>query len=309
MFSDIITGAGENNGSNTANNLIKRLSGPATLFWLGGLVGLISIYGWQILPTTNDVSQQLYWLIGGLIILLTSDVAMGWFTLPLLQLLEGYNWPEADRAKFVNRLRIELEAKLEEWDKLGKKDVAKNISPAEQRRYTQLEYELSLYPAKFDNLMPTKIGNILRAAEQYPHDHYGLESITVWPRLWVLLPDTMKLELAVARQNLDQAVQLFGWGLLFLVWAILAYWSPLMILAVPAGLLMIVGGYYRAISTAKVYGDMIRTAFDLYRFELYHALKLPLPANSEAEIEQGKLLTSYIFRGDVVVVYEHDGGF
>jgi hypothetical protein len=119
----------------------------------------------------------------------------------------------------------------------------------------------------------------------------------------------MKLELAVARQNLDQAVQLFGWGLLFLVWAILAYWSPPMILAVPAGLLMIVGGYYRAISTAKVYGDMIRTAFDLYRFELYHALKLPLPANSEAEIEQGKLLTSYIFRGDVVVVYEHDGGF
>jgi len=44
-------------------------------------------------------------------------------------------------------------------------------------------------PAESDRHMPTKLGNILRAAELRSKDKYGLDAVICWPRLWLLLPD------------------------------------------------------------------------------------------------------------------------
>ncbi len=77
----------------------------------------------------------------------------------------------------------------------------------------------------------TPIGNILRAAERRPADKYGLDTITVWPHLWLLLPEDNRQELRAARTSLDTAVAAATWGLLFCVftpftpWPSLSAWS------------------------------------------------------------------------------------
>ena len=158
--------------------------------------------------------------------------------------------------------------------------------------YLRLDRELMYhYPTNTKEVLPTALGNRLRAAEQYPHTHYGLDALIVWPRLWHLLPVPVQESIASSRQALDEAVRLFGWGLLTALWGIWAWW------AVPLGLGLAVAAWFRALHTAEVYGELIRTAFDLYRFALYEALRWPPPSDSDAEYEYGKQLTAYLFRG------------
>jgi hypothetical protein len=50
---------------------------------------------------------------------------------------------------------------------------------------------------------------------------------------------------------------------------------------------------------ARNYGDLIDAAFDLYRHQLYRALRVPLPRNSEEEKKAGQLLSENLWRGPV----------
>jgi hypothetical protein len=55
--------------------------------------------------------------------------------------------------------------------------------------------------------------------------------------------------------------------------------------------------YRGMIVAAGVYGDLVRSAFDLHRFDLYRALAWPLPENLDNERQLGMQLTTYLFRG------------
>ncbi len=139
--------------------------------------------------------------------------------------------------------------------------------------------------------MPTKLGNILRSAENRPWDKYGLDAVICWPRLWLLLPEEVKKELSEARASLDSAARTLLWGVLFLVWTIWAWWALLV------GLIIAIWAYQWALNAAEVYGDLLESTFDLHRFSLYDMLRWPPPENSVVEKEEGTKLTRYLFRG------------
>ncbi|MGW2183580.1 hypothetical protein ACWCXX_37285 [Streptomyces sp. NPDC001732] len=112
--------------------------------------------------------------------------------------------------------------------------------------------------------MPTRIGNTLRAVETRPVDKYGLDVVSVWPHLWLLLPDTARKEIATARVSLDASVAASIWGVLFVLFAPLTLW------AVPAGLgVAVVAVVAWVPSRAEVYADLLEAGFDLYRRTLY----------------------------------------
>jgi hypothetical protein len=46
-----------------------------------------------------------------------------------------------------------------------------------------------------------------------------------------------------------------------------------------------------------IYGDLLESAFDLYRTLLYKSLRWKLPRNPTEERELGKGLTDYLWRG------------
>ncbi len=292
MFANLLDNVNQNVDSSLGETIARHLFGPAAFFWLGGLVAWLSIDEQQTFSTlilTADISQQLVGLTLGLAILIISDVIMEGFTMPLLQLLEGYYWLHwVD----MGAIRATVAAKRAERESLKS---TYGTDPVATRRYQALSQELTNYALDSNHIMPTTVGNILRAAEEYSRERYGLEAVTVWPRLWVLLSDELKQELILARAQLNRAVQVMAWGILFPIWAIFAAWNFIMLFALVIAPIMVIVGYYQAIQSATTYGDFIRTAFDLHRFKLYEALKWPRPEDTESEIDVGESLTQYLF--------------
>lgn len=140
--------------------------------------------------------------------------------------------------------------------------------------------------------MPTALGNTLRAAESHPVDKYGLDGVSVWPHLWLVLPDATRQELMTARAALDSAARACVWGLLFVAFT---PWTPL---AAPTGLVVAAcAAYWWAPAAAQVFADLVEAAFDLHRTALYQQLRWPLPANPQDERAEGQHLTMYLWRG------------
>jgi hypothetical protein len=63
-----------------------------------------------------------------------------------------------------------------------------------------------------------------RAVEERVHLAYGLDLSSLWPRLWLIVPDAARTELAAARTAVATHPRLVGWGLLYLVPAL--WWWP-----------------------------------------------------------------------------------
>ena len=81
------------------------------------------------------------------------------------------------------------------------------------------------------------------------------------------------------------------------------------------GLIVALLSYVGATQAAATYGDLLRAAFDLHRFDLYQALHWPLPPSWKAEKPApagqaptyGQALSQFLYRGLGVqdVVYGH----
>lgn len=149
------------------------------------------------------------------------------------------------------------------------------------------------FPLDEADLLPTRVGNILRAAERRPYYRYGLDAIVCWPRLWLLLPEAVKQDLQAAQTELNNAVRLVFWSGLFCMWEIWAWW------AIPIGVIAAWFAYGWAIEAASVYGALIEATFDLHRSLLYQALNWQRPDDPEEERRVGNQLTDYLWRGAV----------
>jgi hypothetical protein len=214
----------------------------------------------------------------------------------LLRLLEGYHWPGLlsgfsvclwDKLLYARR-----ESRLQELGGRYLGEQAPPLSPAETQEYALLDRDLMYLPAKNQRL-PTRLGNLLRAYELRPSEKYGLDALICWPRLWLLLPSHVREEIQAARKRLDDTVQIWFWGAAFLVWSVLTWW------AVPLALLQVVLTRRWLLDEATVYGELVESAYDLHRVDLYKALRWPLPEGPAQEVASGLALTAYLWRGTV----------
>ncbi|MEV1241345.1 hypothetical protein [Nonomuraea sp. NPDC049750] len=152
----------------------------------------------------------------------------------------------------------------------------------------------SLYPVEESRLMPTALGNILRGAEDHSRDRYGIDGVTAWPRLYATLPDTFRQTFAAAAGDLDLMVTVSGLGLAFSLaggalgavllpwhWALGCCWG---------GLVVAWWGYRGAVCAAEPYGELFRSAFDVYRWTLLDTMGLRRPSEYRGEPEQWRQL-------------------
>lgn len=272
--------------------------GPALAFWGGGLLAWAWHTGWDwqqlvdLLVAIDHPAAYVALAVGGLLVLAASSVVISWLQLPILRLLEGY-WPwPLRRLRFglARWVAKRLETKEDAWQDLAA-IKPEDRSAEEQEKYARLDAQLARYPVDPRHLMPTRLGNVLRAAEEYPQVRYGLVMGVCWPRLWLALPKEPQETLSQARQKLNGAARLFAWGLLFAVWVVWAWW------AVPVALVVAAAAYWGMLHAAGAYGDLLRSAFDLYRFTLYEEVRWPLPQAPELEVVMGRRLSEYLFRG------------
>jgi hypothetical protein len=264
--------------------------GPTLVFWGGGLLAWAQAHDLAAQVSRWDklsVAEQIAWAIVGLIWVALWTTLMERAQTGLLRLAEGYwpSWLDWLRNRLAESWAKRIESHRAKLDRLGHSVTMQDLY--ERRR---LDAELARLPVRWDQTMPTRLGNILRAAEEYPSVRYGLASGVCWPRLYPLLSAGLREALGQARATLNEMVRLTVWSLAFMVWVV---WQPWALAGLPIAWLT----YRGMVQAAGVYGDLIRAAFDLHRFDLYKALSWPLPDKPEGETMMGKQLTEYLFRG------------
>lgn len=161
------------------------------------------------------------------------------------------------------------------------------------------------YPTE-TRLLPTALGNLLRAAESRPAENYGLDALVTWPCLAPLISPELKATLADLRNQLDLAARMvLTFSLSALLGLLYLYrWGGWLLVPL-GGLLLAWLSYRAALSAALAYGDAIQAAYHLHRFGLLTALHLPLPKDRNEELAVNRQLSNFLKDGAGNLVYVH----
>jgi hypothetical protein len=290
-----------------AEQWVINILTPAFVFWAEGAIIAIQKIGWKNiykLFTTLPEILQIGSLVGIFILMSISAFIVQKFDRKIIRLLEGY-WVEIFGLLFLlKKCQVKRRKNLqEEFNKVNP------YTDKTYNKYIRLDRQLQYYPTKERDILPTRLGNILRSAERRPLDQYGLDAIIIWPRLWILLPDGVRADLQAAYSDLNVAARAWLWSILCLVWvpfyATCVWWWWLLPIIVVAIALYIYYGWL--LETAINYSNLIDAVFDLHRVTLYKSLRWKLPENSLEEKVFGLEITNYLWRGadpDKPVVFQ-----
>ncbi len=210
--------------------------------------------GWW---SKRDATSQLVLGFGTLLSITVLAYILEALTTPIVRLFEGY-WTESN---------------LSRWAR--KRQTARRDKLSDSARYQR-------FPVNSNLVKPTRLGNVLVAAEEYPHQLYRLDAVLWWPRLAALLPETLRTQidaaltpmLAMLNLSLMLMVLTAGTGAT-LIWAHRWWWQLACVLV--AELLLARLCYLAASIQAEDYGATVRVAFDLHRFDLLKQMHIPLP--------------------------------
>ncbi|MDO3333864.1 hypothetical protein [Mycobacteroides abscessus] len=279
----------------TADLLDKRFLVGLVLPCLGFIavitVLVITGLGWDRAHrtwTTTSAGGRWTIAIVAVAALLLLAALLGTQVTNLVRVWEGY-WPDPLR-RFGQRRQRRKYTKL--------KDSNESDSARKQLQF----------PTQPDDFLPTRLGNTLLAAENHSRERYGIDSVVFWPRQYMALPGDIRALVDDARRTLDQLVVIASLAVLACLAALslpivsLAWKSvsapPVVWLPLAAGgLLVALLSYQSAVAAAAVFGDAVRSVFDLYRTELLIKLGVASPHTRAIERQTWEALGQLIYRG------------
>jgi len=160
-----------------------------------------------------------------------------------------------------------------------------------------------LYPPSERDVRPTRLGNVLGAAELYPGDprRYGADASFFWPRLYPLLPDVMRAALADARSAMESLLLFSAFAVAFaataLVSGIAGVISPAAaVIGGASGLVVSPLAYRLAVRAGLDFGELIRASFDVYRRDLLRAMGYPPPGTLDEERDVWRAVSKQLYR-------------
>ncbi|MFF7978019.1 hypothetical protein ACFZDK_02665 [Streptomyces sp. NPDC007901] len=225
------------------------------------------------------------------------------FQVRAVRVLEGY-W---DRWPLTARLAGVLAAlQRRRWQALRRRAVASANGDADRRTRADARRRLAALPTA-DILLPTALGNALRAGEVSAGERYGLTTLTSWPRIYPQVSDPLAEALRSARDALDSAVNLcWAFSALTAASAVALYDEPSAWWLCAAGLVLAAVAYKGAVTTAQAYSGLMHVVYDLHRFDLLDALHYPLPADpASAEALFGEVSDEFTGRRRRIRPYGH----
>lgn len=172
------------------------------------------------------------------------------------------------------------------------------LRPLDPDDYRRLYFS---YPSAAEEVMPTRLGNVLKNCELHAQDRYGIDAALVWPRLYPLLPADHRAGLAAARSDLEFFLSVSALAAVFSAAAGVFLTTS----GAPAGLFLLchAGGaavallsYLCALGPARIYGEQVKVAFDVYRTELLKHLNREA-AGEEEELVMWEALAQQWYRG------------
>jgi len=121
--------------------------------------------------------------VGGVLLIVGSfliAVVTQPFQVAFVRLLEGY-WGVRSFSMAVRDVGVELQRRRKYRLELARTRFER------EKRLAQADYvaqRLSRYPLSRDEMMPTLLGNALRASERSAGERYGLDTVGTWARLY-----------------------------------------------------------------------------------------------------------------------------
>lgn len=139
---------------------------------------------------------------------------------------------------------------------------------------------------------PTWMGDRVHAVERVALARFGLDLTFGWPRLWLVLPETVRAEITAAEAGFAAAIATGTWSMPYLALAVV--WWP----AAVVGVLFGVTGWYRARAAIGDLGALSEAAVDLHGGTLAQALGVREPDETGVlTTEQGRKITAIVRKG------------
>ncbi|WP_405950129.1 hypothetical protein OG588_30930 [Streptomyces prunicolor] len=228
------------------------------------------------------------------------------FQVRAVRVLEGYwdRWPAT-----AGLAGVLIEVQRRRWEALRERAEGAVRGDTARRRRADAGRRLKARP-DVGVLLPTSLGNALRAGELSAGERYGLSTLASWPRVYMQVSDRMSDTLSAARDALDTSVNLCWSFLAVAVVSGVAVYDEVNLWWLWGGALLLAAVAYKgAVIVAQAYSGLMHVVYDLHRFELLDALHYPLPLDDQAEQEIFGAVSDR-FTGQAVgrVSYDHGGG-
>lgn len=233
---------------------------------------------------------------------------------------------EQKQAKQLRRKRELIQRKI---DRFSGENQIRLMELLEQAEYMDTLYQSS-FPLSDDDIMPTRFGNIMKAAEAYSRYRYNIDGVPTWTRLINVIPDRY---MAFMDQKNNQLSFLLNCSILSAFFSFLSlsaaiyqfmlaqiaingYPSPfyfvqinlgfnvyiqrtvIYMLAVMLSLFMGFLFHKASLFIVQEYGDMIRSSYDLFRFDLLAQFRRTPPKTLKEERFMWKHICSFMNTGN-----------
>lgn len=217
-------------------------------------------------------------ILGGSALIL--GVILNAWQIPLYRLLEGYTWPPPLR-------RLRSKAHQEKRRRTKARFDAAADRKDEGAMSTELE-RYRRYPYEDDTVMPTALGNMIRAAEYYGYERYKLDVVNLWYHVLDAASDTLREAEERARASMDFQVVSAYLSVAIAVAATATLYGtqadlPDLWLLIALPLLLSIMFYRGAVKSAGEWRTCVVAVVDLSRATLAAKLDLAIPKSLEVE--------------------------
>jgi hypothetical protein len=278
-------------------------------FFLPAYAALVSLWllaSSEFVPNVVDQHSEQHSQATDLLILGATAVVLGLalsgLSYYVARLFEGYaleRWSSWPIVRSAYRATIALQRR--HYDRLCaiRHDESK---PPNDRQLAAWKLD-RYFPPTGEDLLPTRVGNTIRAFERHSNVRWGLDSVTIWPRIEALLSADERELLADSKVNfylfVNTAIAAFVVGACLVVDQSLNAPQPAsfwLLYAIPFVLAYVV--YRLAIDPAAQWGDVVRSSIDLHRLELYEKLGVRAPTSFSDERELALRVNQVLLYGE-----------
>lgn len=292
---------------------------PSSLYVIFTYV-LITSGSWQHSPNWSHAVKSLEQLgVGGVAFLAFLSIALGVILHPIqfaiVQFFEGY-WGTSRFAQAIRAQRILRYRRLCRNLATEQTNMRKLVAYWSPPRVTKPEVRASFisrldestrvrngFPRGLDQVMPTRLGNVLRRAEFHAGRQYCLDALQVVPPLLLIAQPSHVDYVNDQRTQLDLAVRMTFISVLASATALIFLWPyRLWVLVAVIPYILAYLSYRGAVVAASLYGSALESLINLDRFALYEQLRLKLPTDTADERKTNKGLMRLFNYDDAVVL-------
>ena len=184
-------------------------------------------------------------------------------------------------------------------------DIKRNaLAHAIEQEWKRILPDINKFNIPMDKrrILPTRMGNVFATIEEYPSVRYGMDAMVYWPRLIPVIPN--EYAKIISNENINFTV-LLNLSLLIGLFALEIFANYL--LGDPKWSTLLLGGifllifylfYNFSIKSLITMGELVKTCFDLFRYEILRQMKIEVPEDIEDEKYLWFSLTNYIASGE-----------